>query len=82
MKNERNPEIAQSTSTVPLKLVNFAKALAKNEEGVYEYILLMVKGDIKTQNNYSDYIFTHLRNVLNNEMNTNVLKYASRVINF
>lgn len=78
MKNERNPEIGNGQNG-PKKLANFAKSLARNEEGVYEYILLMVQGDFRAQENAADCIFTHLRNVMSSETSTNVLKYASRV---
>jgi hypothetical protein len=79
MKNERNPEIASLGSGVAKRLLNFARALSKNDEDVYEYILLMVRGDFKAQEDSCDCIFAHLRNILSTEMNTNILKYASRV---
>lgn len=66
-------------SGVQKRLLNFSRALSKNDEDVYEYILLMVRGDFKTQEDSCDCIFAHLRNILSTEMNTNVLKYASRV---
>jgi hypothetical protein len=79
MKNERNPEITMLGSGVQKRLLNFARALSKNDEDVYEYILLMVRGDFKMQEDSCDCIFAHLRNILSTEMNTNILKYASRV---
>lgn len=66
-------------SGVQKRLLNFSRALSKNDEDVYEYILLMVRGDFKTQEDSCDCIFAHLRNILSTEMNTNILKYASRV---
>lgn len=50
----------------PKKLTNFVKALSRNEEGVYEYILMMVRGDFKSQEDSSDCIFAHLRNIIKN----------------
>lgn len=63
-----------------MQLNNFARSLARNDPQVYEYILLMVKGDLKMQTTSSDFIFTHLKNIFTLEMNTNTLQYASRVI--
>ena len=39
----------------------------------------MIKGKVKAQNDNADYIFTHLKNVIHNEMSSHTLKYASRV---
>lgn len=79
MRNERNPEISANPSPSQKNLIHFPRALARNEEGVYEYILVMLKGDLRSINAANDYIFSHLRSIMNNEMNTNTLKYASRV---
>lgn len=40
----------------------------------------MVKGKFKAQNDNSDFIFSHLKNVIYNELSSQTLKYASRVI--
>jgi hypothetical protein len=50
-QNDRNPEIKEANPKSQLvhKISDFSRALATNQERVYDYITFMVRGDHRTQ---------------------------------
>ncbi len=62
------------------QLNHFPKTLSANDDTLFIYIRHLVSGPYSDQKNYNEYIFNHLKNVIDHEFNTLTLRNTCKFI--